>query len=50
MPNVHLKNGEVVNVSLEELREYLVKNRDIILVRHVKRRGPYRNGSILQDN
>jgi hypothetical protein len=39
MPTVHLKTGEVVEVSLEELENYLRVNQDKILVRHLKRRG-----------
>jgi hypothetical protein len=42
MPTVHLKTGEVVEVPLEEIANYLRENEDNILVRRVKRRGPVR--------
>jgi hypothetical protein len=42
MPTVHLKTGEVVEVRLEDLEDYLYENQDKILVRHVLRRGAMR--------
>ncbi len=40
MPTVYLKTGEVVEVPIEELADYLHENRDKIQVRTIKRRGP----------
>jgi hypothetical protein len=42
MPTVHLKTGEVVEVSLEELANYFRENEDKILVCRIKRWGPMR--------
>lgn len=40
MPTVYLKTGEVVEVPIEELADYLHENQDKIQVRTIKRRGP----------
>lgn len=43
MPTVYLKTGEVVEVPIEELGEYLEAYRDNIQVQKLKsRRGPIR--------
>jgi uncharacterized protein YpiB (UPF0302 family) len=42
MPIVFLKKGEVVQVPLEELEDYLCKNQDKIQIRRVQRRGSQR--------
>jgi len=42
MPTVHLKTGEIIEVSLEKLEDFLFENQDKILIRNVKRRGPMR--------
>lgn len=39
MATVHLKGGSNVQVSLEELEDYLNNNADKIETRHVQRRG-----------
>jgi predicted metallo-beta-lactamase superfamily hydrolase len=42
MPTAHLKTGEVVQVSLDNLEQFIEENRENIVVRHVKRRGKLR--------
>lgn len=38
----HLKTGEVVQIALENLEQFVNENRDNIVVRHKKRRGELR--------
>ncbi|MDZ8055703.1 MAG: hypothetical protein RMX68_010250 [Aulosira sp. ZfuVER01] len=40
MPTVYLKGGETVEVSLEELEDYLYKNQERIEIRRKKLRRP----------
>jgi hypothetical protein len=43
MPTVYLKTGEVVEVPIEELEDYLYENEDKIQLQKLKsRRGPVR--------
>lgn len=49
MPNVYLKDGRTVQVSIEELEDYLYENEDKIETRHVERRGPRRDKVALGD-
>lgn len=39
---VHLKDGSVVRVDIDDLAEFLETNRENIVVRKFKRRGPFR--------
>lgn len=38
----HLKTGEVVQIALENLEQFVNENRNNIVVRHKKRRGELR--------
>jgi len=40
MPTVFLKNGDSVQVNIDELEDYLRTNKDQIELIRVKRRGP----------
>lgn len=40
MPTVYLKNGETVQVSLEDLEDYLYENQEHIQTRRKKLRRP----------
>lgn len=40
MATVYLKGGKTVEVSLEELEDYLYNNADKIETRHIQRRRP----------
>ena len=42
MPTALLKNGQTVQVPLEELKLFLQENEENIVVQHVKRRGKLR--------
>lgn len=42
MATVYLKDGTKVEVTMDELGEYLHENRDKIQARTIKRRGPVR--------
>lgn len=42
MPTALLKNGETVQVSIEDLEQFIQENEDNIVVQHVKRRGKLR--------
>ncbi|MBW4635768.1 MAG: hypothetical protein KME30_28980 [Iphinoe sp. HA4291-MV1] len=50
MPTVYLKNGEVVQVPIEELEDYLSKNKDKIQIRQVQRRGQQRKNAASKDD
>ncbi|MDZ7960427.1 MAG: hypothetical protein RMY34_21510 [Aulosira sp. DedQUE10] len=50
MPTILLKTGEIIEVPLEELEDYLSKNQDKIQVRRVQRRGPRRDKAVSKDN
>jgi hypothetical protein len=50
MPTVHLKTGEVIQVPIEELEDYLLKNQDNIVIRQVLRRGERRSKLAPQNN
>lgn len=43
MATVYLKTGEVVEVPLTELEDYLFSNEDKIQLQKFKRRGPVRS-------
>lgn len=49
MPNVYLKDGRTVQVSIEELEDYLYENEDHLEIRHVERRGSRRDKVALGD-
>ena len=49
MLNVYLKDGSTVQISAEEIEEYLYENDDKIEYQHVERRGP-RRGKIAQES
>ncbi|WP_375493771.1 hypothetical protein [uncultured Nostoc sp.] len=42
MPTALLKNGETVQVPLEDLEQFIQENEENIVVQHVKRRGKLR--------
>ncbi|MBN3899755.1 MAG: hypothetical protein HWQ41_32150 [Nostoc sp. NOS(2021)] len=42
MPTALLKNGETVQVALEDLEQFIQENEENIVVQHVKRRGKLR--------
>ncbi|MFN6568249.1 hypothetical protein [Dendronalium sp. ChiSLP03b] len=46
----HLKTGEVVQVALENVEQFVKENRDNIVVRHRKRRGELRIGGLEAQN
>jgi hypothetical protein len=50
MPTVLLKTGEIIEVPLEELEDYLSKNQDKIQSQRVQRRGISREKAVRKDN
>ncbi|WP_143289201.1 hypothetical protein [Brunnivagina elsteri] len=51
MPTVYLKSGEVVEVPIEELADYLYENEDKIQLQKLKsRRGPIRSKVAAENN
>jgi hypothetical protein len=42
MPTALLKNGETVQVPIEDLEQFIQENEDNIVIQHVKRRGKLR--------
>lgn len=50
MPTVYLKTGEVVEVPIEELEDYLYENEDKIQLQKFKRRGPVRRKAVIENN
>lgn len=49
MPIVHLKTGEIVEVPIEELEDYLYENEDKIQLQKFKRRGEIRDRERLKN-
>lgn len=50
MPSVLLKTGEIIEVPLSELEDYLSKNQDKIQVSRVQRRGALRGNAVPKEN
>lgn len=50
MPTVYLKTGEVVEVHIEELENYLYENEDKIQLQKFKRRGLVRRKAAIENN
>lgn len=50
MPTALLKNGETVQVALEDLETFMQENAENIVVQHVKRRGKLRKNISESEN
>lgn len=50
MPTALLKNGETVQVALEDLEQFMLENEDNIVIQHVKRRGKLRKKAAESEN
>lgn len=50
MPTALLKNGQTVQVALEDLEQFIADNKDDIVVQHVTRRGKLRKKASESEN
>ncbi|MCC5636814.1 hypothetical protein LC593_13260 [Nostoc sp. CHAB 5844] len=50
MPTALLKNGETVQVALEDLEKFIQENAENIVIQHIKRRGKLRKNIAESEN